>query len=195
MLYARRVDLLLQCIAAVEFVPTPELYRCQPQWQSIRRDRKTGVHLKPADNRMPQTPVPFSSGGILVEDANRRHVVAVIVELRRVVQHQNRRQATAKPISCGLKMSLQNLCFAHLWMGKKSIGRLGIGPILTRPRNTFSNAGGELLHQLTKPLVQPHIAKLASRQLCLNPALAETLPLLPHNRSSQAFLSLHKRLT
>src|SRR5690606_27822115 len=47
--HACRVDLALERGGPLEFGARPELGRCQPERQTIRRDRQACVHQEPAD--------------------------------------------------------------------------------------------------------------------------------------------------
>ena len=119
-----------------------------------------------------------------MKNADRCRIIAVVVELGRVMQHQNRRVIAGQPFLSRLKVPLQNLCFIDLLIRKEAIGSLRVGPVLTCPRNARPYTARELLHQLSKSFVQPHIAKLASHQLRVNPSLATPLPLLSHSGAS-----------
>ena len=103
-----------------------------------------------------------------------------------VMQHQNRPITASQPVPRGLNVSLQYSGLAYLRVRKEAISRLGVGPVLTCPRNALPYTARELFHQLPKSLVQPHIVKFASRQLHVNSSLASALPLLLHDGDSLA---------
>jgi hypothetical protein len=103
------------------------------------------VHQQAADNSVLWRSIPLPSHRILVKNADRCHIIAVVIELGRVMQHENRTIAAPKTISRRLKVSLQNPCLADLPIGKKTIGSLSVGPILARPWNALSYSARELL--------------------------------------------------
>jgi hypothetical protein len=102
--------------------------------------------------------------GAFTYNPNRSLIPALVNELRRVVDHQNRSVPGWQSFSRRLKMSGQNLLGANAIVGKESIGSLGVGPVLAGPRNTFSHVLPKLLHKPSKSFCQPHILKFTGGQ-------------------------------
>jgi hypothetical protein len=65
----------------------------------------------------------------------------------------------------------KNLRFGDAVVGKKTIGGLGLGPVLTNQRNALTKAIGEQLEELSKSLTESGIAELAADQFAINPGL------------------------
>lgn len=87
--HSRRIDSLLERIAALKPAPGPELHGCQTQGQSIRGHRQTGVHQDAANGVVLRTPSLVLSRERFFENANGPNVFPVIGEFRRVVKDQN----------------------------------------------------------------------------------------------------------
>src|SRR5437588_4334138 len=125
---------------------------------------------------------------------NRSLVLPLVTKLGRVMENQDGILSGRQTLSGGLKMPSQNLLLIHSRVGKESVRRLGVGPVLTRPGNTLPHSLRQLLHQPAKPLSQSHIPKLALQQLLINPAIGATKLLCsPFFLAFQMFLLLPHR--
>jgi hypothetical protein len=87
----------------------------------------------------------------LVPNAHRRRLPAVVQKLRRVVQNQYRFAPVSYALSRRGKVTRQNRTLVDSRIGKKSIRRLRVGPVLTRPRNAAADAARELSGKSLEP--------------------------------------------
>ena len=71
--------------------------------------------------------IPISSGSI-----------PLIGELGRVVKHENKIVRCRYTLTRGLEMARQNVSFADAMIGKKTVGRLRIRPILANRTEYFA---------------------------------------------------------
>src|SRR6266566_9452107 len=95
------------------------------------------MHRDTADSIVSQPSIPILAIGRFVENADRSGFVAVIDELRGVMKNENRgSRGCCKPLLRRLKVTSQNLRLADTVIGKEPVCRLGVRPILARPRNT-----------------------------------------------------------
>ena len=70
-------------------------------------------------------------------------------------------------------MTLEDLRFTHSLIRKKPIGCFGVRPVLTGQRDAIANPLGNLLYELSEPLLQTHTTKLTARALLINPGLID----------------------
>ena len=73
-----------------------------------------------------------------------------------------------------LEMARQNVSFADAMIGKKTVGRLRIRPILANERNTLPYVAADPLKQCAKSLAKPRIPKLAPGDFTINPRCCKT---------------------
>ena len=66
------------------------------------------------------------------------------------------------------------LSFADAMIGKKTVGRLRIRPILANERNTLPYVAADPLKQCAKSLAKPRIPKLAPGDFTINPCCCKT---------------------
>src|SRR4029077_16780812 len=71
-------------------------------------------------------------------------------------------------------MARQNVSFADAMIGKKTVGRLRIRPILANERNTLPYVAADPLKQCAKSLAKPRIPKLAPGDFTINPRCCKT---------------------
>jgi hypothetical protein len=98
-------------------------------------------------------------------------LISFIGEFRRVVENQNLPAYLRSSIACCLKMTRQNGLLVDALIGKKTVGRLRIGPVLAHEGDGLPRGTGDLSKQLSKPLEEPYILKLASAELSVNPRI------------------------
>jgi hypothetical protein len=67
----------------------------------------------------------------------------------------------------GLKVPVQNRCFIDPPVGKESVRRLSIGPILTSQRNGLAEAGCQLPNQPSKSPSESGVTEPAARQFLI----------------------------
>src|SRR3546814_8656861 len=79
-----------------------------------------------AANRVRPEPTRLVSTTVdALGDADRLRLLSLIAELGRIVQHKNRPIGADHPIARRLKMTSQNVGFAHSIVGEEAIGSLG----------------------------------------------------------------------
>ena len=110
----------------------------------------------------------FAQMGFM-KNANAGDIVTVKGKLGRVMQHQDEHLAGRQPFARGLEVSGQYLFLADPTIRKETVGRFGVGPVLTSPRDRPTDLLGKLLQQLPQPFAMPHIPELASFQFALDP--------------------------
>ena len=98
----------------------------------------------------------------------------MIGELGRVVKHENKIVRCRYTLTRGLEMARQNVSFADAMIGKKTVGRLRIRPILANERNTLPYVAADPLKQCAKSLAKPRIPKLAPGDFTINPRCCKT---------------------
>jgi hypothetical protein len=103
------------------------------------------------------------------QEANLGILVPLKGELTGVMEHQSLFASLCQSATSGLEMTRHDLLLAHRIIGEKAVSRLGVGPILTGIRNTFTDSVGHHPQQLTEPLSQPRIFKMAPSHLVSNP--------------------------
>jgi hypothetical protein len=94
---------------------------------------------------------------------------SLIRKLGCVVKHEQMVVRGSRTIPSRLKMTGKYVRFIDTVVGEKSIGGLGVCPILADKRNALSHHPSDLLQQLTKPSAKPLVPKLASCELSINP--------------------------
>jgi hypothetical protein len=82
---------------------------------------------------------------------------ALIGKLRRVLQQQYRATGRFKACTRRVEVPAQNIAFVHPLIGKESIGRFGVGPILARERNALSDPASHPDQKLAKPFAKTRI--------------------------------------
>ncbi len=119
--------------------------------------------------------------------------MAVEGEFAGVMQHQDQRTTGPDSLPGRLQMPTQNLFFADARIGEKSVGRLGVRPVLTRPRDAAPDVIGELSQKLSQSADVAFILKPATRQLLIDPSVRLRpckSPAWLHDRSSPRFACL-----
>ena len=97
--HARRIDPALEGSSALELLPRRELDRRDAQRQALRRDSERRMHKQPANRTGPDTPGFVSTTIHTVGDANRTRTFALIGELGRVLDHQDRTRRRGKALA------------------------------------------------------------------------------------------------
>ncbi len=129
------------------------------------------MHLNSADKVVLQLFVQAPPHWKAMQNANRADVHPVIVKFRRIVKDQNSGIRDNESLVCGLEMSSKNVLFVHAVVGQKTIGCLGICPVLANQRNALTGALGELLEKFSESLVEPDVCELAANEFAFNPCL------------------------
>ena len=72
--------------------------------------------------------------------ANRLDVIALVGELSRIVQHQDRTLSHRCPIPRRVKVTAEDLCFTDAVIVQEPVRGLSVGPVLTdqRKRNAIT---------------------------------------------------------
>jgi hypothetical protein len=117
-------------------------------------------------------PVPVEPVRRPVNDADSPDVGSMIGEFSGVMEDQNRRVGGGASLARRLKVSGKNLCFGDAVVGKKTISRFGVAPVLANQRNALPNTIGELLEKLSKALIESGIAELAADKFTIDPGLS-----------------------
>src|SRR5208283_4215302 len=65
----------------------------------------------------------------------------------------------------------KNSFFGDATIGQKTIGRLGVCPVLANQRNALTSAVGELLEESSESLVKPDVLELATGKFTINPCV------------------------
>src|SRR4029077_6560770 len=117
--------------------------------------------------------ISFAVGNAL-RNPDQFRSVPLIGELGRVVKHENKIVRCRYTLTCGLEMARQNVSFADAMIGKKTVGRLRIRPILANERNTLPYVAADPLKQCAKSLAKPRIPKLAPGDFTINPRCCKT---------------------
>ena len=66
-------------------------------------------------------------------------------------------------------MPFQNRALAHAIIVEKTIGRLGVRPVLAGRRQALANRASHAIEQLAQATIEPSVRKRAPRQLSLEP--------------------------
>src|SRR6202041_2661613 len=117
--------------------------------------------------------ISFAVGNAL-RNPDQFRSVPLIGELGRVVKHENKIVRCRYTLTRGLEMARQNVSFADAMIGKKTVGRLRIRPILANERNTLPYVAADPLKQCAKSLAKPRIPKLAPGDFTINPRCCKT---------------------
>ena len=92
----------------------------------------------------------------------------MIGEFGRVMKDQNGRIGRGKTIPRRFEVPCKNLSFADTLVGEKTIGGLGIGPVLANQRDALADTAPQR-KQESESLAQPLIPEHASRQFPFHP--------------------------
>src|SRR5271163_1103899 len=117
--------------------------------------------------------ISFAVGNAL-RNPDQFRSVPLIGELGRVVKHENKIVRCRYTLTRGLEMARQNVSFADAMIGKKTVGRLRVRPILANERNTLPYVAADPLQQCAKSLAKPRIPKLAPGDFTINPRCCKT---------------------
>src|SRR5271167_4447270 len=117
--------------------------------------------------------ISFAVGNAL-RNPDQFRSVPLIGELGRVVKHENKIVRCRYTLTRGLEMARQNVSFADAMIGKKTVGRLRVRPILANERNTLPYVAADPLKQCAKSLAKPRIPKLAPGDFTINPRCCKT---------------------
>ena len=166
---ARWIDLLLERVGPLEFLPGPEFDCRQTKRQTFARYRQARMHQDSADRVDSRTSALCPTVVHLVCDSDRLHSFPLKRKLRRIVHHQHRTITRCKAVMGRLKMTGQDVPLVHTFVGEKPIRRLGVRPVLTHHRDPFAHCAPDLLKQVAEPFAEPSILELAPRDLTLNP--------------------------
>ena len=134
--HPRGIDLPLQSVRPLEFLPSPKLHGRQAERQSGRRHDETRMHRNAAERivRPPRIARPVLG---LVQQPD---IFPPEGQLRGVVQYQHGATHPRKPLPGRAKVPGQDVLLGHPLVGEKSIGRLRIGPILARQWDALRRA-------------------------------------------------------
>ena len=106
-----------------------------------------------------------------MQDANRAGILPVIVKLRRIVKNQDGGIRGGKSFARRLKVPGQNVRFSDALIRQKTIGSLGVCPILANQGNALAGAFGELLEEFSESLVESEVSERAAGDLAIDPGL------------------------
>src|ERR1700722_8719466 len=151
------------------------MHRAQPPRYSRGRNRKARMH-QDSTGRVHSgiaSQISFAVGNAL-RNPDQFRSVPLIGELGRVVKHENKIVRCRYTLTRGLEMARQNVSFADAMIGKKTVGRLRIRPILANERNTLPYVAADPLKQWAKSLAKPRIPKLAPGDFTINPRCCKT---------------------
>ncbi len=122
---ACRIDLLLESVAAFEFLPVPELDRRQTKRETFGRYGQAGMHQNSTDRMVSRTSALCPTVAHLVCDSM-GCFFPLKRKLRRIVHHQHGTVTRCKAVVGGLKMTRQDVPLVHTFVGEKPIRRLGV---------------------------------------------------------------------
>lgn len=86
-----------------------------------------------------------------------------------MMEDQNHLLGGGESLPRGLKVPGKDLSFRNTLVGKKTIGGLGVGPVLANQRYALAQAVREPLEQLSKSLVESGVSELAASQFPSDP--------------------------
>jgi hypothetical protein len=90
-------------------------------------------------------------------------------ELGGVLQQQDRTRARRETVARRREVAAQNVCLVHPRVGEKSIGRLGIRPVLAGKRNAGAHAIAKLPEQFAETTAEPSVAEGARIDFAARP--------------------------
>jgi hypothetical protein len=74
-----------------------------------------------------------------------------------------------------MEMASQDVCFTDPLVGKKAIGRLGVGPILADQWNALPHGAPDLRQKFAQPLGQTLVRKTTAGKLAINPSVGRSI--------------------
>jgi hypothetical protein len=167
---SRRVDFFLERGGPFEFLSGPEFDGRQPERQALGRYREARMHQDAANRVRSQATLLVPSAVYVLGYADRFGVLSLVREFGRVMQDQNDTIGTGDTITSRLKMTGQNVRLADPVIREKSIGSLGVGPILANQRNALPHGAPDLGQQFAESITKPRIPKFTSGGFSINPA-------------------------
>jgi hypothetical protein len=130
-----RVNLALERRRTLELVAIPELHCRKTKWKPFRCYRQAGMHQDPAKGVMAKTPFLVPSAVDALGEPYGMRATALIGELGRVLQEQNRPVAGVITRPGRSEVPAQNIALLDLGVREEPIGGLRIRPILASERN------------------------------------------------------------
>jgi hypothetical protein len=115
-------------------------------------------------------PITVAPNGRAVKNAHGLTIGSVIGEFRGVMEDQNHLLCGGESIPRGLKVPGKNLGFRDTLVGKKTMGRFRVGPVLANQRDALADAIGELFEKLSKTLVKSAVSELAASKFPSDPS-------------------------
>src|SRR4051794_17285406 len=168
---ARRVDLSLERVGALELLPGPELHGRQAQRQPLGRDRQADVHQQPADGVHAEAALLVLAAVDAAGLADPLGPPSPVGELGRVVEHHDRAADAGGPVAGRAEVAAEDLALADPVVGEETVGRLGGGPILAGERDALPHRARHLGEQRAQPSAQPLVGEPASRDLVVDPGI------------------------
>lgn len=142
------------------------------------------MHQDAAHGVEPGGPVLARTSERLMQNADRLHRLPRITEFRRVVQHENGSVRRLEALQGGPEVPRPNRRFVDPPVGKESIRRLGIRPVLASQWDGLSESGCQLPNKFPESPSEPRVTKPAAGQF-----LVESLRGPTRCRSSGALQS------
>ena len=102
-------------------------------------------------------------------EADRRRALSFEREFGRVLEDQHRTVMRDEPITRRLEVAGQDLGLADAIVGQEPIGALGRRPVLAGHRQALADRPAHALEQHAKPLAEPLVRELASREFVVQP--------------------------
>src|SRR5215467_8432572 len=99
-------------------------------------------------------------------------LLSLIGKFRRVVENQDLPTYLRSSLARCLKMARQNGVLVDALIREKAVSRLRIGPVLAHEGDGLPHSTGDLSKQLSEPLEEARVLKLASGELSVNPDLS-----------------------
>ncbi|MET4391787.1 hypothetical protein ABIB73_007579 [Bradyrhizobium sp. F1.4.3] len=115
------------------------------------------MHQDPAKRVMAVAAFLVLAAVDVLRDFDKFGASTLIGKLRRVLQQQYRATGRFKACTRRVEVPAQNIAFVHPFIGKEPIGRFGVGPILARERNAFSDPASHPDQKLAKPFAKTRI--------------------------------------
>src|SRR5216684_1254475 len=137
------------------------------------------MHQDAANRVRSQAPSFISSAVYALGYPDRVRVLPLIREFSRVMEHKDGSIGGNRAVTVRLKMTRQNIRLADPLVGEKTIGRLGVGPVLAHQRNALAHGAPNLRHQFMEPLVQALVGKTAASELTIDSSHAIACVPLP----------------
>jgi len=169
------VNALLQRVTACELLSGPELHGGSAQRQSGRGHGQAGGPWKTAPHLVPWRLISYTADRRFMDKANGFCFLAMIGELRCVMQNQYRFLGRGREAFLGSpEMTGQEALLTDLIMRPDAIGRFRASPILASEPKAVAQPLRKLTEQDAKSLIPALVSESAACQFLIHPQLIGT---------------------